>query len=205
MTTGLEQYFSELIPERDEPLLELEREAEAEDLPIVGPLVGWLLYVLAGAVNPGRILELGTCTGYSAVFLARGAPNAQLDTVEQDFELAGRAENNFKRAGLAQRVRVINATAAEALAELDATYDLAFIDIEKDQYQPALGDLGRLVRPGGLLIADNTAFSDARPFNQAILDDPRWLPVPLLAFLPRHSPAKDGLTLALRMDTSDRD
>jgi caffeoyl-CoA O-methyltransferase len=64
-----EKYFKDLIPARDELLLALEAEAERENIPIVGPVVGELLYILAGATRAQNILEVGTATGYSAIYL----------------------------------------------------------------------------------------------------------------------------------------
>ena len=66
-----EAYFRRFLPARDRLLLELEKEAEREEIPIVGPVVGELLHILAKAVQAERILELGTATGYSTIFLAR--------------------------------------------------------------------------------------------------------------------------------------
>ncbi len=66
-----ENYFKQLIPKRDELLLELEAQAELENIPIIGPVVGELLFILAYAAKARRILELGTATGYSAIYLAK--------------------------------------------------------------------------------------------------------------------------------------
>ena len=67
-----EEYFRNLIQSRDELLLQLENEADQENIRIVGPVVGELLYILAKVTGAKNILELGTATGYSAIFLARG-------------------------------------------------------------------------------------------------------------------------------------
>lgn len=71
-----EQYFKQIIPRRDELLIELEAEAARENIPIVGPVVGELLFILVSALKAQRILELGTATGYSAIYMARACkPN----------------------------------------------------------------------------------------------------------------------------------
>ena len=67
-----EDYFRGLVPPRDELMIELEAQAEKENIPIVGPVLGELLYVLAAATKAKRILELGTATGYSTIYMARG-------------------------------------------------------------------------------------------------------------------------------------
>ena len=81
-----EKYFSRFI-RRDDPLLrELESEAQSEKIPIVGPLVGELLFILARALRAQAVLELGTATGYSAIYLARACALNQglLTTLEID-------------------------------------------------------------------------------------------------------------------------
>jgi predicted O-methyltransferase YrrM len=83
--------------------------------------------------------------------------------------------------------------------DLTGPYDLIFMDINKEGYLPALADCHRLLRQGGLLVADNTGFQGAADFNQALLTDRRWRSVNLLALLPSHSPEKDGLALAVKM------
>jgi predicted O-methyltransferase YrrM len=195
-----EQYFSQFV-RRDDPLLrELEHEAQAEKIPIIGPVVGELLFILSVAMRAQAILELGTATGYSAIFLARACAVSagRLTTLEIDPSLAARARKNLERAGLTPHATVICGEALPRLSEMEGYFDLIFMDIDKIDYARALGDCHRLLRPGGLLVADNIAFPDADEFNRAIFSHAGWRPVSLLAFLPGHSPERDGLCLALR-------
>ena len=195
-----EAYFRRFV-RTDDPLLhELELEADAEHIPIVGPVVGELLYVLSRAVSARSILELGTATGYSAIFLARAcATNAgMLTTLERNPAFAARARKNLERAGLTKQAHVIGGDAFAHLSRIAGGVDLIFMDIEKADYARALPECHRLLRPGGLLVADNVALPDADPFNRAIFSDNGWRPVSLFAFLPGHSPERDGLCLALR-------
>src|SRR5512147_2996189 len=98
-----EEYFNRLIRQEDPLLLELEAEATTEPVPIVGPVVGRLLYILARAIDARAVLELGTATGYSAVYLARAcaATGAQLTTLEIDPVMADCARRNLARSGAA--------------------------------------------------------------------------------------------------------
>jgi caffeoyl-CoA O-methyltransferase len=201
MIPDLEGYFRGLVPESDTLLAELEAEATRESIPIVGPVVGELLFILARATNASRILELGTATGYSGIFLGRaGAANeGRVVTLEYDETMATRARTNFARAGLAEVVEVRVGGALELMAAMSETFDLIFLDIDKESYLPALSHCRRLLRAGGLLVADNVGFTGAADFNHEILTHPAWRAVPLLAFLPRHSPEHDGLVLATRL------
>jgi len=195
-----EAYFSQFT-RKDDPLLQkLELEAETEHIPIVGPVVGELLFILSRTSGARSILELGTATGYSAIFLARAcALNAGvLTTLEHEPAFAARARKNLERAGLASRTNVLCGDAFAELPRMKGEFDLIFMDIDKGDYARALPQCHRLLRPGGLLVADNVAFPDADPFNRAIFNDGGWRPVSLFAFLPGHSPERDGLCLALR-------
>ncbi len=195
-----EAYFGQLATQDDPLLRELEREAETEHIPIVGPVVGELLFILSRAIDAAAILELGTATGYSAIFLARAcAMNAgMLTTLELDPAFAARARKNLERAGLTKQAHVICGDAFDHLYRIAGAFDLIFLDIEKADYARALPECHRRLRPGGLLVADNVAFPEADPFNRAIFSDKGWRPVSLFAFLPGHSPERDGLCLALR-------
>lgn len=200
MMPDLEGYFRDLAPASDALLLELEEEAKRESMPIVGPVVGELLFVLARATGAKNILELGTASGYSAIFLGRACAGikGRVITLEIDEAMAHRARGNFARAGLTEVVEVRVGEALKLMAQMSETFDLSFLDIDKESYLPALTLCRRLLRPGGLLVADNVGFAGAADFNREILQNPAWRAVHLLSFLPRHSPEHDGLALAVK-------
>ena len=195
-----ENYFRSLVPPRDEFMLELEAQAERENIPIIGPLVGEMLYILASATKAKRILELGTATGYSAIYLARACESVDgtLVTFESDAVMASRAQDNFRRAGVASRVELHEANAVEMLPRLQGDFDFIFMDIEKQDYVRVLPDCQRLLVKGGLMVADNVGFRDADAFNRTISGHSSWRSVSLFSFLPLHSPENDALCLALR-------
>ncbi len=202
MISDPEAYFKRLRPERSALLQRLETEAAGEDIPIVGPVVGELLYILARFGRSQRMLELGTATGYSAIYLATAGRETRghLVTLESDPAMARRAEDNLAEAGLASHASV---TCCDALAWLSRTgerFDFVFMDIEKEDYDKTLPHLERILIPGGLLVADNVGFQDADPFNRAIAGHPAWRMISLYALLPGHSPLYDGLCLAVRTD-----
>jgi caffeoyl-CoA O-methyltransferase len=201
MISDLENYFRGLAPQRPELLRRLEAEAGQERIPIVGPVVGELLFILARIMGAGKILELGTATGYSAIYLAQAmAPaSGKVITLELNPVMAGRALANIAAAGLSERIEVKIGDSRTLMAALDDVFDLIFMDIDKECYLPALSDCHRLLRRGGLLVVDNTGFEGAADFNQALLSDNRWRSVNLLSFLPEHSPEKDGVALAVKL------
>ncbi len=195
-----EEYFRQFVPERDQLLIELEEEARKEKIPIVGPIVGELLHILARATQAERILELGTATGYSTIFLARAfvSTRGRLVTIDNDPEMAARAETNFRRAGLNRQIDMIVGDAQENLSRMNTFFDFIFLDIEKEHYASILPHCGRLMKTGGLMVADNVRFKGADSFNRSISGSSEWKSVNLFAYLPLHSPERDGLCLALR-------
>ncbi len=201
MMPHLESYFRGFVPRRDALLLEMEKEAAAERIPIVGPLVGELLFILARATGAANLLELGTATGYSTIFLARACQPAlgRVITLEWEESMAARARTNFVKAGLARQIEVHIGDALQLMAKMDGPFDFIFMDIDKESYLPALPHCRRLLRVGGLLFTDNVGFAGAEPFNQALFASEDWRTVNLLGFLPCHSPEQDGLSLALRV------
>ena len=195
-----EQYFREFLPPRDSLLMAMETEAVQKDIPIVGPVVGHLLYLLARATGAKRILELGTATGYSAIFLARAIqhPAGQVVTIECDDAMAAKAQANLQTAGVAQLVEIRCADAVKEIKRMTGPFDFIFIDIEKEDYVRALPLCHKLLRSGGLFVADNVAFKDADAFNRAIAKAAEWQAVHIFSYLPQHSPEYDGLCLAVR-------
>ncbi len=194
-----ESYFRQLIAERDPFMHELEEEALREGIPIVGPLLGEFLFILTYASGAKRILELGTATGYSTIYLARGceAVNGRVMTLEQDAAQAAKAAANFKAAGLHTRIELRVCDALQEIAALDTVFDLIFMDIEKEDYLRALPHFENLLKRGGLLVADNVGFKGADGFNRAIAADPHWRSAALFSYLPEHSPEYDGICLAI--------
>ncbi|MCL4501973.1 MAG: O-methyltransferase [Deltaproteobacteria bacterium] len=201
MQPNLEDYFRNFVPRRDALLLELEREAGAEGIPIVGPVVGELLFILARVTGAVNILELGAATGYSALHLAQGCEpkGGRVVTLEWDKAMADRAMANFAKAGLSERIEVRVGDALQLMDAMANPFDFIFMDLDKEYYLPALPHCRRLLKIGGLLFTDNVGFAGAAAFNREIFASPGWRTVHLLSFLPFHSPERDGLSLAVRV------
>ena len=197
-----EPYFRQFIPERDNLLKELETEAKNQEIPIIGPLVADLLYVLVRATNAVSVLELGTATGYSGIYLARAAAEngGRLVTIEWSMEMAERARKNFQKAGVLDVVDIMTGDAQAVLETLKGPFDFVFLDIDKEFYVKVLPRLHDVMKKCGLLVADNVGFKDADVFNHAIAGSRQWKCVNLFAFLPGHSPEQDGLCVALAQD-----
>ena len=149
-------YLGALRKDPHPQLAVIDREGRAEGLPLVYPDTGALLHTLARASGARRILEIGTAIGYSTLWMATALPaDGALVTMEYDAGRAARARDHFAAAGYADRISVIVGDATRFLHKVGGPFDLIFQDSDKKLYEPMLERLIELVRPGGLLIADN--------------------------------------------------
>ena len=108
--------------------------------------------------KPKRILEIGTAVGYSAICFARYAETCIIDTIELDEERAKEAIENIKKVGVDERINVIIGNAVEILPTLNFEYDIIFIDAAKSKYSIFLEHGLRLVKNGGIILADNVLY-----------------------------------------------
>ena len=189
--------FRALVPRQEQGDLELSAQAAARGVPIIGPVLGSLLELLCRIMGATRTLELGTATGYSAVFLARAMRDAGGLAIGVDLHEAHcrEAKANLASRALAQNSAVLCAD-ARALPLRDFCFDLVFLDVDQRYYASLEPVCRRLLRQGGLLVADNTSFVDAQAFNTLVRDSGCWDAVNLYAFLPEHAPEQDGFCLA---------
>ncbi len=108
--------------------------------------------------KPIRILEIGTAVGYSASCFAKYAEKAIIDTIEIDEERAKEAIINVKKIGVADRINIMIGNAVEILPTLNNEYDIVFIDAAKSKYSIFLEEGMRLIKKGGLILADNVLY-----------------------------------------------
>jgi predicted O-methyltransferase YrrM len=149
----------------DDVLAEMESIAEQRSIPIVGPVEGAIIQMLvASTPNPRRVLELGTAIGYSTIWLARSLPaGSHVTSIEIDPERVAMARNYIRRAGLEDRVTVLEGDFFNLLPRLKGQFDVIFQDFIKHLYFEASTDLAlrtldiclRLLKPNGLLLGDN--------------------------------------------------
>lgn len=149
-------YLSALRGDPHERLALIDREGRAEGLPLVYPDTGALLHTLARGCGAKRILEIGTCIGYSTLWMATALPaDGALITMEYDAARAARARDHFTAAGYGDRISVIVGDARRFLHKVSGPFDVIFQDCDKQLYEPMLDRLVGLLRPGGMLVADN--------------------------------------------------
>jgi caffeoyl-CoA O-methyltransferase len=196
------EHFRQFARHGDPLLLRLEKEAARKDIPIVGPAMGKLLYLLARASGARRVLELGTSIGYSAIWLGRAVAPAggKVTSLEWDARTAVAAEKNLAEAGLAGSVEVVVGDALGWLAghARRRRFDLVFNDIDKELYTATLVPIAMMLRPGGLAVFDNTSFRSAGDFLEVSKQHPELEALHLYCFLPGHDPDDDAVTLCVK-------
>lgn len=154
-----------------------------------GPLQGRLLEFISRMIKPLKILEIGTFTGYSAIFLSRGlAPGGVLHTIDINDELAETANRYFKEAGVGNSVILHVGDALDIIPGLNESFDLVFIDADKEEYIRYYELVLPKVRQGGFILVDNVLWGgkvlpgnkdndketiSIREFNNMVLNDPR--------------------------------
>lgn len=133
---------------------------------------GRLLRVLTEAIGAKNVVEIGTSTGYSGLWLSLGLQKTggRLTTFEINPGRAAMAREHFKKAGVDQLVSVVEGDAHQTVTRLREPVDLVFLDADKEGYADYLDKLLPLVRPGGLIVADNAEM--APDYVQAVTSRP---------------------------------
>jgi predicted O-methyltransferase YrrM len=159
----LDEVFTRVLHTEDDALRAARESAAAAGMPPieVSAQHGRLLQLLARMINAKRVLEIGTLAGYSTINLARGVgADGRVVTLEFDEHHAEVARQNFERAGVTDRVEVIVGVALNTLpllAERGETYDMFFIDADKENNVAYVEWAIRLGHPGSVVVVDNIA------------------------------------------------
>lgn len=137
-------------------LNKIEKEARRDKVPIIRQDMQSFLQVFLELKKPGRILEVGTATGFSALLMASYTPaQCRITTIEKYDKRIVEARKNFASCPGGERITLLEGDAEEILKQLGGTYDFVFMDAAKGQYIHFLPDILRLLPEGGVLISDN--------------------------------------------------
>jgi caffeoyl-CoA O-methyltransferase len=203
----VDKYIYDLLPERDAVVKEIEAYADEHRVPIIGPAVARLLTLMVQVSGATRIFEMGSAIGYSTIWLARAAgPKAQVFYTDGDPENARRAQEYFRKAGVAKRIKVQVGDALDLVKKTPGKFDFIFNDVNKHQYPHALRAALPKLKRGGLFVTDNTLWSGkaARPaapddkdtrgvqeFNRLVYASKELFPVLI--------PLRDGVTVCRKL------
>jgi predicted O-methyltransferase YrrM len=202
----IERYLEGLDTARDAILLDMERQAAERDFPIVGPLVGRLISLLAQSIGAKRILELGSGFGYSAYWFARGLPrDGELVLTEKDAANSAEAREYFQRSGVRCRVTFLVGNAFEALDRLVGDFDVIFNDVDKAEYPTAFHKAVPRVRKGGYFMSDNMLWGGRvltepeHPTTRGVIELTRLL-FDAQNLYTTLLPVRDGVSVSLKLD-----
>jgi caffeoyl-CoA O-methyltransferase len=160
LTPGIQDYLNNITPERDKVLQDMEAYAQEKNFPIIGPLVGRVLYSYAKAIQARRVLELGSGYGYSAYWFAKAmGPEGRVICTEGDEENALRAKEYFRRGKIADRIDFRVGNALQIMDSIEGEFDIILNDIDKRDYPKVVRKAVPRLRTGGLLISDNVLWS----------------------------------------------
>lgn len=155
----MEEYLRGLIPNRDKDLLELEKFAIENRVPIIQKETAKFLEFMISMKEPNNILELGTAIGYSSILMSKTLNNkCKITTIERDEKMINLAKENIKSFGLEDNIKIKEGECLEILEKLDNKYDLIFMDAGKGHYNHFLPHCLRLLSDKGVIIADNVLF-----------------------------------------------
>lgn len=139
------------------PILDsIEKEALESYVPIIRKEMQSFLKLLLAMKRPKRILEVGAAVGFSSILMAQYSPSdCEITTIENYDKRIPIAKENFVRAGMQNRITLLEGDAQEILPTLTKAYDLIFMDAAKGQYIHFMPEVLRLLASGGVLVSDN--------------------------------------------------
>lgn len=199
--------FTEEFNSETEAITRARMRAEELGVECVTASVGAHLSVLASATGAKAIVEAGTGTGVSGLWLLTGAPDAILATIDVEPEHQSAAKVAFTEAGIKHsQTRVIAGRALDVMSNMaDAAYDLVFLDADRESIEDQLREAARLLRPGGVVAVAHALWRDRVP-DPAMRDEATAIFRDVLRFFKNQesfvtalSPAGDGLLIASRL------
>ena len=140
-------------------LEKIKKKALEDKVPIIMDDTLEVVAKILTEIKPNKILEIGTAVGYSAIcFSEYLKENGKIDTIERDTERVKEARENIKKAEVEDKINIYEGDAVEILPTLNDEYDVVFIDAAKGKYPFFLNQALRMIRRGGVIIADNVLY-----------------------------------------------
>ncbi|MEP6894774.1 MAG: class I SAM-dependent methyltransferase [Chloroflexota bacterium] len=203
----VQDYLATLVPPREPEMQAMEKYAEKNDFPIIGPACGYYCYQLARMIGAKSVFELGSGYGYSTAWFAKAVKENGGGTIHHtvwDEKLSSMAQGHLGALGYGDMIQYHNAEAVATLRQTDGPFDIIFNDIDKEGYPDSLSVIKEKLRSGGVLIIDNMLWSgrtfDAknndksteaiRKFIKTITTDSDWIV--------SIAPMRDGMIVAYK-------
>jgi caffeoyl-CoA O-methyltransferase len=201
----IHDYLLSVTPRRDATLSAMEAYARRHGFPIIGPLVGRLLFQLATAIDAKRVLELGSGYGYSAYWFSQAlGKRGRIIMTDGNPDNHILAKKYFAKGRVPTKFEYRVGDALEIISDYDGPFDIILNDIDKHAYPTTIDLVAPRLRRGGLFITDNTIWSGkvygrtrdkntlgVVEFNRRMYADGRFFTTIL--------PLRDGLTVGIRL------
>ncbi|RLD32900.1 MAG: methyltransferase [Bacteroidetes bacterium] len=163
ISTKLEKYIEEFTTVENEVLRELNRQTHLRTFyprMLSGSVQGKFLEMICRMLQPKNVLEIGTFTGYSAIAMAMGMPeNGLVYTIEVNEEMEPFIREYIAKAGMEHKIKLLMGDALQIVPAMEETFDLVFIDADKEQYVTYYDLAMEKLKPGGFILADNVLWS----------------------------------------------
>ena len=202
----IERYIGNLYPLEDPILKEMERLGNKIGFPLVGPLVGRLLYQLTKMISAKNVFEMGSGFGYSALWFSLATPeDGIIHLTDPSKKNLDQAKQFLTKANFVHKARFHVGDAIDTLQAAEDLFDVIFIDVDKEQYPKALDIAKPKVKRGGLLITDNLLWfgqvleakgndstEGVKRYNQTLFND--------CDFISTLLPIRDGVGVAYKIN-----
>jgi len=163
LSSEIENYSLSHTSEENDLLKDLNRQTHVQVLQprmLSGHLQGRILSMFSCMIRPSRVLEIGTYTGYSALCIAEGiSENGKIITIDSNKELEPFTRTYFSKSKFNDQIEFIVGNALSVIPQLEETWDMVFIDADKENYLNYYESVLKNVRKGGFIIADNVLWS----------------------------------------------
>ena len=186
-------------------LKRLEKMAEKESLPSIGPTKGKIIAQVIQDYKPRKILEIGTLYGYSAILMSSILPEengGKVITIEIDNGSANIARKNIEDAALANKVDVIVGDALEIIPKLHEKFDMVFLDGTKEEYFKYLKLVEKNLDKGAVIVADNVGIFETSMYDflEYVRNSGRYNSRALETELEFNRNVKDAIEISTKID-----
>ena len=202
----IEQYIQDLSPIDDKIINKMHKYAEKTEIPIVGPLVGRVLYLMSLSSQADRIFELGSGFGYSAYWFSKGLKKGGKivcsDYAEENKTVA---EAFFDEAKISNNIDFITGNSLNILEDFEGNFDIIFNDIDKEFYPSVIDIAHSKLKQGGMLITDNVLWygrvveDNSLPSTKAVKEYNSRISIDK-RFFTTIIPLRDGLSISIKLD-----
>jgi predicted O-methyltransferase YrrM len=191
--------------ETNKVLKRLERMAEKESLPSIGPTKGKIIAHVIEDYKPRKILEIGTLYGYSAILMSSMLPEEngwKVITIEIDKKSANIARKNIEDAALGNRVEVIVGDALGIIPKLNVKFDMVFLDGTKEQYFKYLKLVEKKLKKGVVIVADNVGIFEKFMYDylEYVRNSGRYKSTTIQTELEFNENIKDASEISIKID-----